>query len=169
MNSELEVLKERNKQNLSVMNKPYQPIVYALLEEQWDTMLRLQTDTVSFQPKMWEKISTLASREEMQKYQSQLMNTEERYMNQTVEYIKKQLLKTQSEVNNLMTTMQSQLKQAGKENENFCFNMRRELNSSLFQFQQMTSKLFRRLLIAMGTSVILSAALSALLMIFLKQ
>lgn len=64
----LDDLIQKNSQSMEVMEQePYQPVIYAIPEKQWEEWLSLLSQAVQFQPTLYTMIAALATREQIAK------------------------------------------------------------------------------------------------------
>ena len=97
--------------------KPYEPIVYAIPQEQWEAMLKLLMTCVDSQPqivKILQTLSTKASQQQMVQEMGKLINDS---LDWAEEEHKKRLARLQSQMENFLSEERRKLEQAGKESE----------------------------------------------------
>lgn len=90
----MEDLVKMNGEAMVVMDEvPYQPIIYAVPKKWVESGKQMLELAVTFQPTLYEKISTLATQEELQRQQVQLkadLEVAKREMGNSIEDLKKQ-------------------------------------------------------------------------------
>jgi hypothetical protein len=135
--------------------KPYEPIIYAIPQDQWEVMLSLMKNCVDFQPQMAASLTTLATKQDAAKIGTKLQD----YTDWTLTQQRKHLVEMQSVMQNFLTEERRKLEQAGKESEQ---NGRRTASEVRESVDELSDKLRSVWKVALGT-VIGSAALSSLL------
>ena len=139
--------------------KPYEPIVYAIPQEQWETMLKLLMTCVDSQPqivKILQTLSTKASQQQIAREMGEMINDS---LDWAEEEHKKRLALLQSQMENFLSEERRKLEQAGKESER---NGKRTASEVRASVDELSDKLRSVWKLALGT-VIGSAALSSLL------
>ncbi len=90
----MEDLVKMNGEAMTIRDEvPYQPIIYAVPKEWIESGKQMLELAVTFQPTLYEKISTLATQEELQRQQVQLkadLEVAKREMGNSLEALKKQ-------------------------------------------------------------------------------
>lgn len=135
--------------------KPYEPIVYAIPQDQWETMCSLMKNCVDFQPQIAASLTTLATKQDATKIGTKLQD----YTDWTLIQQRKHLAEMQSVMRNYLTEERKKLEQAGKENEQNGKQTASEVRESV---GELSNKLRSMWKVALGM-VIGSAALSSLL------
>ena len=103
----LEDLIQKNTQSMEVMERePYQPVVYAIPEKQWEEWLSLLSQAVQFQPTLYTMIAALATREQMAKFTQDVTKQEMKFLEN---------LLTRNDA--IRTKLEKSILQAGKDRE----------------------------------------------------
>ena len=147
MNSEFEQLKERNRENTDILNKPYQPVVYAIPEEQWSAMLRLMNEIVGWQPKLSETLDELAT---------------DKSLSNSVRTISQSVMSASSSSSYSMQALSERM----KELERLAGKIRDESSRSWSNLQDTDASRFRRMQSRLLLSLLLSQGFSAALLLF---
>ena len=160
-NSLVDALVSANAQSVERLElTPYQPVVYAITQEWREEEFSLLQEAVKFQPEMYRRISLLATRKELEKYASELQNTENAYMQKAVANLKAANLETMNEIHSIV-------QQDGRSREKFISDCSSVLSDANRELETTITKLRRKILgIMIGTSVsavVLSGLVSVLL------
>ena len=154
MNSEYEKLKAQNAADLAALKKPYQSIVYAIPQEQWEAMNSLLENNLALIP----DLSTQAN---LLDYLNQILNIEQDSMNNATAKIKSATEQMTAELTNLTS-------QVGSYQELNSKAQKELMVSLLSQYQQMQSKLWTTLRYFLIGQTVLLATLLGLLIRFLR-
>ena len=155
-NTAVDMLKQKNARTVSELAKiPYQPQVYAIPIEQRKRESQLLEDAVEFQPKLYQLIDRLATREELTDHCTEIQNIEAEYMEKTVREVVTENRKTAAQMQNLV-------EQAGKNQEQFILNCSETLSKSTETLDGTIEKLHRRILKIMIATAVSAVALSLL-------
>ena len=112
-NTAMGTLKQKNARTVSELERiPYLPQVYAIPIEQREKESKLLADAVEFQPKLYQLIEGLATREELTDHCDRIQNIEAEYMQKTVQWV----MKTNADT---VAQMQTMVEQAGKNQESY--------------------------------------------------
>ena len=125
MSLNIETLKEKNQANTEQLNKPYQPLVYAVPQDQWEAMLSLMKDNLTTLPTMTATLKSLPTARTLQ-------DTSERIVSKVI-----------LQGDNLRSDFQSVSRQVGKNQESLAENQEKVTNTILHQFKQMKSELLK--------------------------
>ena len=136
----LEELVQKNSQSLEVMvREPYQPLVYAIPEKQWEEWLSLLTQAVQFQPTLYTMIAALTTREQMAKFLQDMAKQEKQYLDN---------LLTQNE--SIRMKLEKSISQAGKDREKSTSEISVLVEKNRGEIQELVSGMrrqFRKLLL----------------------
>lgn len=144
-NTFLEDLIRNNAQAVEeIQETPYQPIVYAVPKAWLESWMKLLEQAVEFQPTLYQKISLLATRQELE-----LIQTQQRQI---------LLAEKQETLKQVSRTLQRD----GGVREKFSSNTSKLLSDNLRAMQDTAQRLEQRILKRVALTSILSAVLSAL-------
>lgn len=144
----LSKLVKANTAALDTMERtPYQPIVYAIPEEQRLAELSLLREAVSFQPNLYQQIGNLATWEHISKRLQELQEMQLRYLQQTAGEMT-------GENHRAVRVMQESILQAGKKQEQLISDFAQEGRAQQTAMNGVISRMEKKLLrIVIITSV----------------
>ena len=152
-NSAMSTLTQKNARTVSELERiPYLPQVYAIPIEQREKESKLLADAVEFQPKLYQLIEGLATREELTDHCDRIQNIEAEYMQRTVQSV----VKTNADT---VAQMQTMVEQAGKNQEQFISNCSETLSKSTKALDSTIEKLQQKIM-----KIIIATAVSAVAM-----
>lgn len=134
---------------------PYLPQVYAIPIEQREKESKLLADAVEFQPKLYQLIEGLATREELTDHCDRIQNIEAEYMQKTVQWV----MKTNADT---VTQMQTMVEDAGKNQEQFILNCSETLSESTKALDSTIEKLQQKIMKIIIATAVSAVALSVL-------
>lgn len=144
-NTFLENLIQSNAQAMEEIQKtPYQPIFYAVPKAWLESWMNLLQQAVEFQPTLYQMISLLATRQELEQMHAQEWQI---------------LLAEKQEA---LKKIDRMLQQDGSEREKFFSDTSKMLSENLKAMEDTAQRLERRVLKRVALTSILSAVLSAL-------
>lgn len=155
-NSAMDMLRKKNTRTLSELEQiPYQPQVYAIPIEQRKRESKLLADAVEFQPKLYQLIEQLATREELSDHCTKIQNIEAEYMENTVREVVTANKETTAQMQNLV-------EQAGKNQEQFILNCSETLSKSTETLNNTIKNLQRKIMKIMIATAVSAVVLSLL-------
>ena len=155
-NSAMDMLRKKNARTLSELEQiPYQPQVYAIPIEQRKRESKLLADAVEFQPKLYQLIDRLATREELTDHCTEIQNIEAEYMERTVQ----EVVDTNADT---VAQMQTIIEQAGKNQEKFISNCSETLSKSTEALNDTVKNLQRKIMKIMIATAVSAVVLSLL-------
>lgn len=155
-NTAVDMLKRKNARTVSELAQiPYQPQVYAIPIEQRKRESKLLADAVEFQPKLYQLIDGLATREELTDHCTEIQNIEADYMEKTV----RELVTAN---NSTVVHMQTIIEQAGKNQERFILDCSETLSGSTKALDNTIEKLQQKIMKIIIATAVSAVALSAL-------
>ena len=162
-NSSVDALLRSNRESVETFGlTPYQPIVYAIPEEQRQTEYALLRKAAEFQPTLYRMLEPLATREELQSFITDLLNAAMQATEQTAGELATGNSRTVAE-------LEQSIRQAGRQQEKFISDSSSLLDTRARELDGVIDSLRGKLLrIQLWTSVS-AAALSALVSVALWQ
>ena len=155
-NTVVDILKQKNARTVSELERiPYLPQVYAIPIEQREKESRLLEDATEFQPKLYHLIEGLATREELTDHCTDIQNIEAEYMERTVQDV----VNTNADT---VAQMQTIVKQAGKNQEQFISNCSETLSKSTEALNNTIKNLQRKIMKIMIATAVSAVVLSLL-------
>lgn len=155
-NTAMGTLKQKNARTVSELERiPYLPQVYAIPIEQREKESKLLADAVEFQPKLYQLIEGLATREELTDHCDRIQNIEAEYMQKTVQWV----VKTNADT---VAQMQTMVEQVGKNQEQFISNCSETLSESTKALDSTIEKLQRKIMKIIIATAVSTVALSVL-------
>lgn len=162
-NSLLASLVQQNAEALEQIERtPYQPIVYAIPQEQREEEFKLLQQAVTFQPELYRRIEPLATKKELQWSLRELQSRQEDFLEQAVDRLTATNQKTTAETRSL-------LEQAGKTQESFISDSTSALDSKVKELDSEISRLRRLNLWFMIGTMLSSITLAGLVSVWLPQ
>ena len=144
-NTFLENLIQSNAQAVEeIQETPYQPIVYAVPKAWLESWMKLLEQAAEFQPTLYQKISLLTTRQELEQMHAQ----------------QRQILLAEKQ--DTLKKIDRMLQQDGSEREKFSSDTSKLLSDNLKAMEDTAQRLERRVLKRVALTSILSAVLSAL-------
>ncbi len=148
----LESLVQKNSQSLEIMEQtPYQPLVYAIPEQQWEEWMKLLKQAAEFQPTLYKLIFALTTRAEMQEKLDEVKEAEKAVLQ------------------NLLTankTMETELRkstiQAGKDREESMSKISALVEKNRSEIQELVSSTRRSIQKLLAWTALASILLSVL-------
>ncbi len=162
-NSLLASLVQQNAEALEQIERtPYQPIVYAIPQEQREEEFKLLQQAVTFQPELYRRMEPLATKKELQWSLRELQSRQEDFLEQAVD----RLTATNQET---VTETRSLLEQAGKTQERFISDSTSALDFKVNELDSEVSRLRRLNLWFMIGTMLSSITLAGLVSVWLPQ
>lgn len=129
----LEELVQKNSQSMEAMERePYQPLVYAIPEKQWEEWLKLLNQAVQFQPTLYTMIANLTTREQMAKFTQDTATIESNFM---------QDLLAKNEATR--TELKNSISQVGKDREKSTSEISELVEKNRTEIQKLVSDMHR--------------------------
>lgn len=148
----LEELVQKNSQSMEAMERePYQPVVYAIPEKQWEEWLKLLTQAVQFQPTLYSMIAALTTRDQMAKFTQDTAKQEKQFLD---------ILLTQTEA--IQTKLEKSISQVGKDREKSTSEISELVEKNRTEIQKLVSDMHRKLRKLLLWTAALSILLSVL-------
>ncbi len=148
----LESLVQKNAQSLEIMEQtPYQPLVYAIPEQQWEAWLSLLNQTAKFYPTLSMQIRALTTRAEMQVKLDEVKETEKAVLQNLL-----------TENSNTVKKLENSISQAGKAREESSSEISQLVSESKTEIQELVSSIrlqLRNLLLWTAAASILLSVL----------
>ena len=162
-NSSVDALLRSNRESVETFGlTPYQPIIYAIPEEQRQAEYALLQRAAEFQPTLYRMLEPLATKEELQSYARSLLNAATQAVEQTADELA-------TGNNRTVAELEQSIRQAGRQQEKFISDSSSLLDTRTKELDGVIDSLRRKLLrIQIWTSVS-AAALSALVSVVLWQ
>ncbi len=162
-NSLLASLVQQNAEALEQIERtPYQPIVYAIPQEQREEEFKLLQQAVTFQPELYRRIEPLATKKELQWSLRELQSRQEDFLEQAVDRLTATNQKTVTETRSL-------LEQAGKAQERFISDSTSALDFKVKELDSEISGLRRLNLWFMIGTMLSSLTLAGFVSVWLPQ
>ena len=160
-NSALDALVAANQEDMEQIERtPYQPILYAIPEEQREAEYRLLQRAAQFQPELYRKIEPLATRKELGQFIQEMEQAQEEYMGQAVRMLEETNQQT-------IARLQRTLEQAGSQQESFISDSSSVLASRTRELKDVINGLERKLvkfLVFTGATALTSSILVSVLL-----
>ncbi len=131
----LESLVQKNSQSLEIMEQtPYQPLVYAIPQQQWEAWLSLLNQTAKFHPTLSMQIRALTTRAELQEKLDEVKEAEQAVLQNLL-----------AENATARTALLSTVSQAGKDSEAATSKISSMLEQQKKEIQELVSDMRRRI------------------------
>lgn len=148
----LEDLVQKNSQSMEVMERePYQPVVYAIPEKQWEEWLTLLSQAVQFQPTLYTMIAALATREQMMKFTQDTQMQEKNYLERLL-----------TESASIRAKLEKSISQVGKDREKSTSEISALVEKNRGEIQELVSGMRRQIRKFLLWTSLLSVLLSVL-------
>lgn len=155
-NTAVDMLRQKNARTVSELAQiPYQPQVYAIPIEQRKRESQLLEDATEFQPKLYQLIDRLATREELTDHCTEIQKIESEYMERTVQ----EVVNTNADT---VAQMQTMVEQAGKNQERFISDCSETLSWSTKALDSTIENLQQKIMKIMIATAVSAVALSVL-------
>ena len=183
MNSKSENFSQRNysaeqllAENMEAVSSleliPYQPIVYAIPQEQRDLEMQMLKDATQFQPTLYKQINTLATRKQLTDYLNQIIDIEESAVSEATDKLTTENHQTvetlTAENRQTVNQLKTLIEQAGRAQEKFISDSLSLMSDARKQqhfMQEQLRKLAVRFIIAASASAAASSLVVCLLLL----
>ncbi len=148
----LESLVQKNAQSLEIMEQtPYQPLVYAIPQQQWEAWLNLLNQTAKFYPTLSMQIRALTTRAELKEKLDEMTEKEEAFLQNLL-----------TENSNTVKKLENAISQVGKAREESSSEISKLVSESKTEIQELVSNTRRSIRKQLAWTIILSILLSVL-------
>lgn len=110
----LEQLTEKNKSGLAEMRSSQMPVMIPVQEKDWDTMVSLLQAAVDFQPRVYELMETLLTKDYMNEMLDDWLDVDKNNFDNATNAMNEKFETRQTKAENILHRMEALEQQAGK-------------------------------------------------------